>query len=332
MEKRTCGQSDIEISVLGIGCWSFGGGDYWGPQDQGDVEAVVHKALDYGINYFDSAEGYNNGRSEESLGKALKGRRREAVIGTKISPSNTAPPVLREHCEASLSRLQTDYIDIYMVHWPITNRSVQDAFETLMALQSEGKIRSVSVSNFGVQQLTEALATGVRIGVNQLCYNLLSRAIEVEILPLCKQHGIGILGYMPLLQGWLTDKYRTADDAPPTRVRTRHFWGDRSETRHGESGAEEETLETIAGIREIAQEIGIPMGQLALAWAMARPGITSILAGCRNISQLQENVQSSSTSLSPEIIKHLDDLTEPLLNVLGSSPDYYQGGERNRIR
>ena len=140
MEKRRCGKSGIDISSLGIGCWSFGGGDYWGPQDQRDVNAVIQTALDCGINYFDTAEVYNDGHSEESLGKALMGRRHEAVIGTKVSPENTKLSVLRKHCEASLRRLQTDYIDIYMVHWPIPNhKQVEDAFATLMELQSEGK-------------------------------------------------------------------------------------------------------------------------------------------------------------------------------------------------
>lgn len=326
MERRVCGQSDIEISVLGLGCWSFGSSekDYWGPQDQSDVAAVVHKALDYGVNYFDTAEVYNAGRGEESLGKALKGRRHEAVVGSKVSPSNTAPSVLREHCEASLRRLQTDYIDIYMPHWATTDHPFEDVFATLTALKSEGKIRSIGVSNFGFQQLTEALATGVRIDVDQVCYNLLSRAIEVQILPLCRQHSIGILGYMPLLQGWLAGRFRTADEAPPKHARFRHFRGDRLESRHGESGAEEETFEVIAGIREVAQEMEIPMAQLALAWAMARPGITSILVGCRNVSELQENVGSTSICLSPETIKRLDDLTEPLLNALGSNADYFR--------
>ncbi len=331
MEKRTCGKSGIQLSVLGIGCWSFGGGEYWGVQEESDVRAVVHAALDYGINYFDTAEGYNEGRSEASLGKALKGRRHEAIIGTKISPSNTEPSVLRAHCEDSLRRLQTDYIDLYMVHWPITEYSVEEAFATLMALQSEGKIRSIGVSNFGVRQLSEALATGVEIDVDQLCYNLLSRAIEVEVLPLCRRQQIGVLGYMPLLQGTLTGKYRTADGVPAARARTRHFRGDRPGARHGEAGAEEETFQAVDGIRAIALQEGVPMGQLALAWAMAKPGIACMLAGTRNSSQLRENIQACSFSLSPEVVAQLDALTEPLLRKLGSNPDYYQGGENSRM-
>jgi aryl-alcohol dehydrogenase-like predicted oxidoreductase len=201
-----------------------------------------------------------------------------------------------------------------------------------MALKSEGKIRSVSVSNFGVQQLTEALATGARIDLNQLCYNLISRAIEVDILPLCRKHDIGVLGYMPLMQGLLTGKYDTADDVPPARARTRHFSGDRSDSRHGEPGAEKETFQAVAGIRKISEELNVPMGHIALAWAMAKPGITSMLVGTRNISQLEDNIKSTSVSLSAETMKRLDDLTESLLKILGSNPDYYQGGDRKRVR
>lgn len=323
MEKRKCGQSGIEISIMGIGCWSYGGGDYWGPQAQEDVDAVAHAALDAGINFFDTAEGYNSGRSEEALGVALKGRRHEVVIGTKVS--NTDPTTFRAHCEGSLRRLQTDYIDIYMIHWPITNHPAEDVFAAMMGLKLEGKIRSIGVSNFGVRQLSQALSTGAQIDVNQLCYNLLSRAIEIEILPLCLKHGLGILGYMPLLQGVLTGKYRTADEIPPVHSRSRHFRGDRPMAGHGEAGAEEEMFVALDGIRAMAAAEGIPMSRLALAWAMAKPGITCVLVGTRNISELQENLPAALLSLSPEIIAQLDLLTTPLLEKLGANADYFQG-------
>lgn len=334
MEKRECGRSGIAISVLGVGCWAFGGGagSYWGPQDERDVEAVVNGALDAGINYFDTAPAYNDGRSEEVLGRVLKRRRGEAVIGTKVSPSDTEPAVLRRKCEESLRRLQTDVIDIYMVHWPITNHSVPDAFATLQALQAEGKVRAIGVSNFGVQQLTEALGTGARLDVNQLCYNLLSRAIEIGILPLCRQHQVGVLAYMPLLQGILTGKYRTADEIPIMRARTRQFRGDRPESRHGEPGAEAEVFQALAGIRAVADELGVPMGRLALAWAMAKPGITSVLAGIRNAQQLEENCLAAGLSLSPDVVARLDALTDPVLEKLGDNADYFQSYANRRTR
>ena len=325
MEKRECGKSGIEISVFGIGCWSYGSGDYWGPQAQKDVDAVAHAALDAGINFFDTAEGYNAGRSEEALGIALKGRRHEVVIGTKFGMRHADAVVLREKCQASLRRLQTDYIDIYMVHWPIPEGPVEEVFSTLKALQSEGKIRSIGVSNFGVQQLSEALETGVRLDVNEVCYNLFSRAIEVEILPLCLKNNIGILGYMPLMQGILTDRYRTVDEIPDVHSRFRHFRGDRPRATHGEAGAEKEVLEALHAIREFAKAERIPLSRLALAWTIAKLGITCTLVGTRNISEFEENIKAASLSLSPEIIQQLDDLTAPLLRQLGANADYFLG-------
>jgi aryl-alcohol dehydrogenase-like predicted oxidoreductase len=334
MEKRRLGRSPVAISVLGIGCWSFGGGDkdYWGSQDQRDVEAVVKTALDLGVNYFDTAEAYNAGRSEESLGKALKGRRDEAIIGSKIGPENTEPGVLRAHCEASLRRLETDRIDIYMIHWPITDHSTADAFATLEDLQSEGKIHVIGVSNFGVEQLREALDTGVRFDGNQLCYNLLSRGIEKEIMPLCAAHEIGIMGYMPLLQGFLADKFKTPDEIPQVRARTRHFDGSRPLSRHGEAGAEQEMFAALGGIRKIAEREGIPMGQLALRWCIAPLEVTSVLTGVRDLSQLEHNIQSFSHDLSPEVVEELSELTDPVTDKIGTNPDYFEGRRNSRMR
>jgi aryl-alcohol dehydrogenase-like predicted oxidoreductase len=334
MEKRRLGKSHIEISVLGIGCWSFGGDDedYWGLQDQRDVEAVVKMALDRGVNYFDTAEAYNEGRSEESLGKALKGRRDEAIIGSKIGPENTEPSVLREHCEASLRRLETDRIDLYMIHWPITDHSTADAFAALEDLQSEGKVRVIGVSNFGVEQLSQALDTGVRFDSNQLCYNLLSRGIEKEIMPLCAAQEIGIMGYMPLLQGFLADKFKTPDEIPEARARTRHFDGSRPLSRHGESGAEEEMFSALDGIRKIAEQEGIPMSQLALRRCIAPPEMTSVLTGVRSLSQLEHNVQAFSHDLSAEVVKKLNELTDPVTDKIGTNPDYFEGRSNSRMR
>ncbi len=327
---RTCGNSSIAFPVLGVGCWSFGGGDYWGPQDRKDVDAVVGLALEHGVNFFDTAEAYNDGRSEEALGLALKGRRQQAMIGTKVSPANTQPAVLRQRCEASLRRLQTDVIDVYMVHWPIPTPSVADAFGALQDLQAEGKIRSVGVSNFGVRQLEQALVTGCRIDLDQLCYNLLSRAIEIELLPYCSQHHLGILAYMPLLQGLLTGKFYSADELPSVRTRTRHFRPDRPGSRHAEPGAEPETFATVQGIREIAQELTVPMAQVALSWILSRPEITCIIAGIRTPEQLEQNLVGVEYKLPPAAAAKLDRLTQPLRDKLGPAPDYFQSNQDSR--
>ena len=221
MQWRQCGKFDWKLPVLGMGCWAYGGGEYWGAQSQQDVDAVVRCAVDRGCCFFDTAEVYNDGASETSLGLALRGIPRDKVIlGTKISPSNTAPTTLREHCDASLRRLRTDYVDLYMVHWPITPHSIRhfttaspptpsvpEAFHALMRLKGAGKVRHIGVSNFGAGKLDEALATGAEIVVNELPYSLLTRAIEREILPYCREKGIGVLGYMAMMQGILADTY-----------------------------------------------------------------------------------------------------------------------------
>lgn len=323
MEMRTCGKSGIEISTMGIGCWSYGGGDYWGPQAQSDVTAVANAALDAGINFFDTAEGYNNGRSEEALAVALKDRRHEAVIGTKISRPD--PATIREHCEASLQRLQTDYVDIYMIHWPDDEIAIEESMAELTRLQEDGLIRAIGVSNFGVEQLTAALNTGASIAVNQLCYNLLSRAIEPELLPLCREQNVGILGYMPLLQGILTGQYKSADEIPSVHSRFRHFRDDREQASHGEEGAEEEMFETLERIREIAETEQVPMARLAIAWAMARPGITCMLVGTRNINELTQNLHVIEYTPSAGVIESLDAITAPLLEKMGANPDYFTG-------
>ena len=323
MVMRMCGKSGIEISPIGIGCWSYGGGDYWGPQAQSDVTAVAHAALDAGINFFDTAEGYNAGRSEEALGVALKDRRAEAIIGTKVSRPD--PATIRQHCEASLQRLQTDYIDIYMIHWPDDTLAIDESMAVLTRLQADGLIRAIGVSNFGVEQLTAALQTGAPLAVNQLCYNLLSRAIEPELLPLCRDNDIGILGYMPLLQGILTGKYQTADEIPPVHSRFRHFRDDRPMAKHGETGAETEVFETLQGIQKVADAEGIPMSRLAIAWTLAKPGITCTLIGTRNVAELAENLKVLDYTPEPEVIDRLDTLTAPLLAKMGANPDYFTG-------
>ncbi len=346
METRHCGKTSLKLPVIGLGCWSFGGGDYWGAQSQQDVDAVVASALDAGVNYFDTAEMYNHGTSETSRGLALNGRRDRAIIGSKISPNHTAPSVLRAKCEASLHRLQTDYLDVYMVHWPINANSLRhytadptllahppqtaEAFQTLAALQREGKIRHIGVSNFGVKQMTEARATGVQIAVNELAYNLLMRGIEAEIIPYCRAAGIGILGYMTLMQGVLSKRVSSFDELPPIRTRTRHFAGHRTGSRHGEAGIEPQTQAALAAIAQIADDAGIPIGELAIAWALADPAITCVLAGSRNAAQLAGNLHAAERRLSAAQLAQLNSATAEVLALLGPHADYFQGANDQR--
>jgi len=347
METRTCGRSGLTLPVLGLGTWAFGGGSYWGAQDQGDVDDVVAQALEAGMNYFDTAEMYNAGASEQSLGRALKGRRGQAIVGSKVSPSNTAPAVLRRHCEASLQRLGTDYLDLYMVHWPINANALRhytedpdllarppstpEAFLTLAALQKEGKIRHIGVSNFGERQLREVLELGVTIAVNELPYNLLMRAIETSLAPFCRDHGIGIIGYMALMQGVLAGSFASFDELSEMRTRTRHFSATRPNSRHGEAGIEPEVWRAVVTLRAVAREEGLRLADLAIAWTLANADITCVLAGCRNRAQLAGNAQAANLRLSPVTLRRLTAATDEVRRLLGDSADYFQGRDDSRV-
>lgn len=346
MEKRKCRNADIELSVIGTGCWAFGGGEYWGAQNQKDVNEVVKESISLGINYFDTAEVYNEGRSESSLGEAIKGiPRTSLIIGTKVSPSNCYKGVLIEHCEASLKRLQTDYIDIYMIHWPIHPHSIRhftsdqsiidnppvidDAIDALRILKQQGKIKHFGISNFSRNRMKNLPLN--EITVNQLPYNLLCRAIEIDVLSACNENGIGVIGYMALLQGILANIYPTFEDIPVWQRRTRHFnCKGTKECRHGEEGAEQETEEALKGILRICRDTGISMADLALKWILDNPAITCMLVGSRNSNELKANINAVKTPLSEDIKAELDRITLPVMEKLGNHFDYYESAENDR--
>lgn len=254
--------------------------------------------------------------------------------------------MLIAHCEQSLKRLGTDYIDLYMAHWPITPKAiehfitekmdclkVEDAFATLQKLKEEGKIRYIGVSNFAPNKLKEALDTKTEIVINELPYNLLCRAIEYEITPYCVEMGVGILGYMVLLQGILADIYPALDDVPPMQRRTRHFDSRKcKEVRHGENGAENETNEALALIRSIAKDYGLTMPEIAIKWAIANKAITCVLAGSRSVKELEENVKAAEKPLPLEAVKRLNEVTDSLKKKLGPSFDYYETAVNDRTK
>ncbi len=331
MKYRKLGRTDIEVSVVAMGCWAIAGGWTWGPQDEADSIATVHAALDVGVNFFDTAEGYGKGYSEEVLGRALKGRRHEAVIATKVSRSNLAPDDVIEACEGSLRRLQTDVIDLYQIHWPSREVPISETFPALEKLRDQGKVRAIGVSNFAVGDLTDLLAVG-HCQTDQLPYSLLWRAIEHEIQPKCIEEGIGILCYSPLMQGLLTGKYASSDDVPDGRARTRHFSKDRPSVRHDEPGCEAETFAAIERVRQISASVGEPMAKLAVAWLLARPGVNAVLAGARKPDQIRETAQAAGLVLAPETIEALTEATEEVKRLLGTSPDIWGGKAEGRFR
>ncbi|MEA3334878.1 MAG: aldo/keto reductase [Chloroflexota bacterium] len=327
MNYKKLGHTDILVSPVALGCWGFVQDFHWGAQENAQSIATVYAALDAGINFFDTAEAYGDGRSEEVLGRALAGRRHQAVVASKVNGENLAPADLRRSCEASLRRLGTDYLDLYQIHWPNLAIPLAETMGELQELQAEGKIRAIGVSNFAVAGMQEVLPLG-SIGSNQLPYNLLWRAIEFDIQPICQQRGVGILCYSPLMHALLADKYPTLADMPDSRARSRHFSGQRAQTRHGEAGCEAETMAALARIREICQEIGEPMAHVAIAWLMQRPAVTAVIAGARRPEQAVDNAEAARLVLSPDVVQALDDATEEVKQCLGPNPDMWQSQSR----
>jgi myo-inositol catabolism protein IolS len=326
---RTLGKSDLLVSVVAMGCWALAGDATWGPQAEADSVATVHAALDAGVSLFDTAEGYGGGDSETMLGRALAGRRHEAVIATKVSRANLSAAEVQQACENSLRRLQTDYVDLYQIHWPSRTVPLAETLEALDRLREQGKVRAIGVCNFGVLDLSDLLAIGWA-ETNQLPYNLLWRAVEYEIRQKCVDEGIGILCYSALAQGLLTGKFSSPDEVPEGRARTRLFSVEWPQARHGEPGCEREVFAALEQIRYICTEIGQPMATVALAWLLHQPGVTSVIAGARRPDQIRQTVQAVDLALMPEILARLTEATEEVKHIIGPNPDMWQSVGRFR--
>ncbi len=329
MQFTTLGKTDIKVSSISMGCWAIVGGLNWGHQDQTASLEALRAAYDAGITFFDTAEMYGDGLSEQLIAKALHDVRSEIVIASKVSPQHFAPADLREACERSLRNLKTDYIDLYQLHWPNRAVPLEDSIDTLMRLKEEGKIRSYGVSNFGPGDLTASLQHSAEITSNQLAYSMLFRAIEFDIAPICKREEISILCYSPLLHGLLTGKFASINEIPEDRARTRHFnsniW---PQARHGEPGFEADMMEVIEGLRALSDGLGESMANLALAWLLRQPGVGSVVMGGRNADQVRRNAEAANTTLSDDVIEALDSISQPLKRLMGRNADMWQSTSR----
>jgi aryl-alcohol dehydrogenase-like predicted oxidoreductase len=233
-----------------------------------------------------------------------------------------------------------------MLHWPINELSIahyapgqkeapptsEEFFAALSAVQKEGLVRTIGISNFGVKQMQEALATGAAIAVNELTYNIVSRAIETDIAGFCEKNSISIIGSMALQQGLLTGKYAAPEEVPPPQAHSRHFHHTRGgeQSRHGEEGAEEEIFQVVALLKQLSAETGRTPGSIAIAWVLSKKFIASALVGCRSLGQLEANIAASAIELPHDIIQRIDEVSLPALNKLGSSPDYYENRKKSR--
>jgi aryl-alcohol dehydrogenase-like predicted oxidoreductase len=329
MNYRKLGNTDISVSALSMGCWAIASDPMWGPQDEAESAATIHAALDIGVNFFDTAEGYTGGESEAVLGRSLVGRRQEAVIATKASRTNLSGDEVAQACESSLRRLQTDYIDLYQIHWPSRTVPLEETMEALERLCEQGKVRAIGICNFGVGDLSDLLEIG-QVQSNHLPYSLLWRAIEYEIQQACVDENLGMLCYSPLAQGLLAGKFATPDDVPEGRARIRLFSNDRPMARHGDSGCETEVFAALDKIRPICVELDQQMAQVALGWVLHQPGVTSVIAGARTPEQIRRNAEAADLALSPETLAQLAEATKEVKDCIGPNPDLWQSVSRFR--
>lgn len=321
----------IPLSPITLGCWGLISDNHWGERNEQDSIRVIEAALDLGITMFDTAEMYGNGASEELLGKALGKRRSQVLVATKMHFASMSPKALTASCEASLQRLKTDYIDLYQIHWPSTEVPLASSWEAMRSLKQSGKVRQIGVCNCGPKQLAELNAIESPI-TNQLPYNLLTRAIEFEIIPACRDSNIGVLAYSPLLHGVISDRYSNLSEVPDQRARTRHFGQQRTQIRHTEPGCESEISNVLAELQKLAKTWNLSLSELALNWIKSEPQVASIIVGASRPEQLEANLRAIEHPLDSSQIQEINDVTSKVKEMLGSNADLWQSDEKSRIR
>jgi aryl-alcohol dehydrogenase-like predicted oxidoreductase len=314
METRKLGNSDLNITRVGFGAWAIGGGGWefgWGNQEDEDSVAAITRALEMGVNWIDTAAVYGLGHSEEVVARALqewKGAR--PYIFTKCSmvwneerkvTKEYSANSIRRECEDSLRRLQLSVIDLYQMHWPPADNGagLEEAWEEMAALQKEGKVRRIGVSNFNVEQLKRAEAIAPVTSL-QPPYSLIRRQIEAEILPHCEKRGIGVISYAPMASGLLTGAM--------TRERAAAFAADDFRSRNPEFKEPRlsKNIELVERLRQIGNRHGRNPGEVAIAWALRHPAITGVIVGARNAKQAEGVMKAAEFTLSAAEIAEID--------------------------
>jgi len=310
VEYRRLGRTGVWVSEIAFGCAHLGSK----PADESEAIKLVHRALDLGINFIDTANIYVGGRSEEILGKALKGVRHQVFLATKVrgrmGEGRNDEGLSRYHIfrqvEASLRRLQTEYIDLYQVHWWDPNTPLDETLRALDDLVRQGKVLYVGCSNFSAWQLCKSLWLSdkngwARFETNQVRYSLLDRSIELELLPLCESEGVGILAYSPMGGGFLAKD--PMPNSPPV------VWARAHRDRKSETVTQREKR-IWQTVKQIAQKYGRPLSHIALAWVLRLPVVSSAIIGASNIQQLEENAAASGFKLADEDIALLNEQSE----------------------
>jgi aryl-alcohol dehydrogenase-like predicted oxidoreductase len=305
LERRRIGT--LEVSLTGLGCNNFG----W-RIDSAESGRVVGTALDSGINFFDTADIYDKGHSEEYLGRALAGRRREAIIATKFgmkfdeARQGARPEYVRQAAEDSLRRLGTDTIDLYQLHQPDPNTPIAETLGALNELVREGKVREIGCSNFSAEQIREAerwageaAGSCARFAGVQNQYSLFHREPEAEVLPECRRLGLAFLPYFPLANGLLTGKYRRGQPLPK---------GSRGEAGFGPKVFTEENVDKVERLIEFAAARGHSLLELAFSWLAAQPAVASVIAGAVSPEQVRANATAALWKLTAEDLREIDGL------------------------
>ncbi len=314
VKYRTLGKSELEASVVGLGTWVTGGGTPWG-KDPDDSESIraIQVSIDAGINLIDTAPAYGFGRSEEVVGKAIKGRRDQVIIATKCGLwskdergsyfcefdgrsiyRSLRPDTIREEIEMSLKRLDVDVIDLYQVHWPAIEpekTQIQETMGCLRDLKREGKIRAIGVSNVSLEELREYDMFG-QLDTNQPRYSMLYRNIEEDILPFCIQHQISTLAYSPIEQGLLTGKVTMDRQFDPNEWRSNENWNPwfKPENR-------KKVLDMLASWSDLTEKYSCSLAQLTIAWTVGQKGVTHALCGARTQEQALDNAKAGEIEL-----------------------------------
>lgn len=296
----------LEVSKIALGTWAIGGGRDWGQTDEQTCIETIHKALDLGINFIDTAPIYGIYKSEEILGKALKGKRDNTVIATKcgLQPADRAvkfdlsPAAVRAECEASLKRLNTEYIDIYLIHWPDKNTPIEETLSEFTKLKQEGKIKNIGLCNFGADLLKKALSVA-DISCLQNEYSYLNTAKGNEVFEICQNSNIAFLAYGPLAGGILSGKYKKEPNLPKNDARSffyKHYKG------HGF-----ETAQTsVNKLNETAKKYNATCAQAAINWVLANPNAACVLAGARTPAQIADIAAAARWQMTKEDMDFLN--------------------------
>jgi myo-inositol catabolism protein IolS len=328
MEHRPFGSTGLEVSAVGYGCWEIGGG--YGAIEEQDFVSAVGRALDRGVNCFDTAEGYGMGASERALGQALGGRRDEAVIVTKFGMAYRDMPNMRDSSrerviasiDKSLKNLGTDYVDVYLVHWPDRNTPFEETMSALDDIVREGKVRFVGLSNFKLDEIEACMAVR-RVDVVQYGWNMFDRRMQREILPYCAENGVGFMAYGSLAFGLLTGTFTEDMDFGSTDWRARQGNMGSIKMFGALFGPEKfkDNVRAVEELKSIAARYGRSLPQLALRWAISHPAVSTALVGCRTVAEVEDNVGAIGWSINDADLAEIDAIFER--HGVDITPDYW---------